>query len=254
MTTFAKTKARACLWSPVASDNFDINGSPNSHFWVHETGGDGWGNHELENYTLADENSRVFDRKLIIEARHDEKGYSSARLKSAQAWTYGRFDIRAKLPRGRGLWPAIWLIAEKKNYGDNFWPDNGELDIMEHVGFLPDLIFGTAHSKNHNVFNHSERGKTLLAPNAEREFHNYSIEWLPKQIAFLVDDHVYFKIDKNNDDWQGWPYDKPFVLIINLAVGGDFGGQKGVDDSVFPAKFEIESVTVSAARDLNCRL
>ncbi len=251
-TPSAQQKTRACEWAPVASDNFKTSGSPNSHFWIHETGGDGWGNHELQNYTASVENSRVVDQKLVIEARHDRSGYSSARLRSAQAWTYGRFDIRSKLPHGRGLWPAIWLIAEKKNYGDSYWPDNGELDIMENVGFSPNLVFGTAHSKKHNVFNHSERGKAVFVPDAENEFHKYSIIWLPKKIEYLVDDSVYFRINRNGEDWQTWPYDKPFVLVVNLAVGGDLGGQKGVDESIFPARFELESVTVSAAKNLAC--
>ncbi len=140
-------------WRLVWSDEFDHRGLPDSSKWGYDVGGHGWGNKELQYYTeRRKENARVEDGHLIIEARRDNSGgheYTSARLvsKGKGDWTYGRFEVSAKLPSGRGTWPAIWMLPSLKSYGNFGWPDNGEIDIMEHVGFDPDVVHGSAHTK-----------------------------------------------------------------------------------------------------------
>src|SRR4026208_2586222 len=146
-------KSSSDQWRLVWSDEFDYNGLPDPKKWSYDVGGHGWGNKELQYYTeRRKENARVENGKLIIEARRDSwegHEYTSARLvtKGKGDWTYGRFEVKAKLPSGRGTWPAIWMLPTERSYGESYWPDNGEIDIMEHVGYDPDVVHGSAHTK-----------------------------------------------------------------------------------------------------------
>jgi len=236
--------------TPIWQDEFDYSGKPDVKKWSYNLGGDGWGNHELENYTDRPENARVENGKLIIEARNETSGkqnYSSARLvtKGKGDFLYGKFEIRAKLPKGRGTWPAIWMLNSEKNYGNKGWPDNGEIDIMEHVGFDQNHIHGNIHTKAFNhVLKTNKGGDTLLTDTSE-QFHIYTCEWTPGYISIGIDEKKYFRFNKEPDySWEQWPYDKSFHIILNMAVGGDWGGQKGVDDSIFPQKMEVDYVRV----------
>ena len=236
--------------TPVWQDEFDYSGKPDPKKWSYDIGDNGWGNNELENYTDNQKNARVENGNLIIEAIKEQSGklnYSSARLvsKGKGDFLYGRFEIKAKLPVGRGTWPAIWMLASENTYGNKGWPDNGEIDIMEHVGFDQNNVHGNIHTK---AFNHSigtNKGNNVLINTASSEFHLYECAWTPNYIALSVDGKEYFRFVKEKDyQWQQWPFDKSFHFLLNIAVGGNWGGQKGVDDSIFPQKMEVDYIRV----------
>lgn len=229
----------------IWSDEFKKNGLPDSTKWGFDTGGGGWGNNELEYYTKArPENARVLNGKLIIDARKENMGgrnYTSARLltKNKAQWTYGRFDIRAKLPMGRGIWPAIWLLAANDPMD---WPGDGEIDIMEAVGFNPNVIHGTVHNKMY--YGGTAKGGSTPVPDADKAFHVYSIEWTTKRIVWLIDNVPYFTYTDPGSGKDAWPYYSDFFIILNAAVGGNWGGQKGVDDMAFPQQMFVDYVRV----------
>ncbi len=229
----------------VWSDEFDVDGLPDNTKWGYDVGGWGWGNNELEYYTEAKpENARVENGNLIIEARlekFDDKSYTSARLltKNKAAWTYGRFEVKAKIPIGRGIWPAIWMLSANEPL---HWPDDGELDIMEAVGFDPNVIHATVHNKVYNGANGTQKGSELFVKDAADSFHVYSMEWTNRKIIFAVDNNIYFTYTEGPSG--SWPYINYFFMILNVAVGGNWGGQQGVDDTAFPQKMLVDYVRV----------
>jgi beta-glucanase (GH16 family) len=231
----------------VWSDEFDKDGLPDNTKWGYDVGGGGWGNNELQYYTNArSENARVVNGNLIIDARKENFGsrnYTSARLltKGKAQWTYGRFDVRAKLPKGTGMWPAIWLLSANDPL---HWPDDGELDIMEEVGFNQNVIHGTVHNKLYNGANGLQKGSNILVPDADIAFHVYTMEWTTNQVICSVDSVPYFTYADPGMGTNAWPYYKDFFMILNIAVGGNWGGQKGVDDSIFPQQMLIDYVRV----------
>ncbi|NMM48541.1 glycoside hydrolase family 16 protein [Marinigracilibium pacificum] len=237
----------------VWSDEFDYDGNPDPTKWDYDLGDGcptlcGWGNDELQFYTKSPENVRVENGQLIIEVHknreHPERKYSSARLKTKNKgdWKYGYIEIRAKLPTGRGSWPAIWMLPTNWKYGN--WPASGEIDIMEHVGYDPGNIHGTVHTAayNHNIG--TQKGDSISVNDAFDEFHDYAIKWDDKKIDFMVDGKVYNTFINENKGTEAWPFDQKFHLILNIAVGGNWGGSHGVDDSVWPQKMIIEYVRV----------
>jgi beta-glucanase (GH16 family) len=236
--------------TPVWQDEFDIDGLPDATKWNYDFGGNGWGNNELQYYTKANpKNARVENGKLIIEAvkeSFNSYNYTSARLitKKKGDWLYGKVVVRAKLPKGIGTWPAIWMLATEQTYGTAYWPDNGEIDIMEHVGFDPNVIHGTAHTKAYYFSIGTQKTATTIVATAMSDFHDYILEWTPSEIKISVDDKNYFSFQKESSEWQKWPFDKPFHLLLNIAVGGNWGGQKGVDNSIFPQRMEVDYVRV----------
>jgi beta-glucanase (GH16 family) len=233
---------------PSWQDEFNYTGAPDPKKWGYDLGDHGWGNHELENYT--DKNAWVENGKLIIEVRKEKSGkrdYSSTRLvsKGKGDFLYGKFEVRAKLPQGRGTWPAIWMLASQNTHGTKGWPDNGEIDIMEHVGFDQNRIHGNVHTKAFNHAIKTNKGNNLIVPGVSSEFHTYTCEWTPTHIAILVDGKEYFRFTRESSwEWQQWPFDQPFHFLLNIAVGGDWGGQKGIDESIFPQKMEVDYVRV----------
>lgn len=246
-------------WRLVWSDEFNYTGLPDSAKWGYDVGGHGWGNKELQNYTSArKENARVENGRLIIEARRDGSGqqmYTSARLvsKGKGDWTYGRFEVKARLPSGRGTWPAIWMLPSSKTYGDGGWPDNGEIDIMEHVGFDPDVIHGSAHTRAYYHSIGTQKTATLVVPTSRTEFNVYAVEWTPEEIRWYVNDRQYFtfkneRLTSATAGYKEWPFDKPFHFVLNVAVGGTWGGAKGIDDSIWPQRMEIDYVRVYQAQ------
>ncbi len=182
---------------------------------------------------------------LVIQARKEASGnrsYSSARLvnKGKGEFKYGKFEIRAKLPSGRGTWPAIWLLASQKTYGDQFWPNNGGIDLMSHVGSDQNRVYSNVHAKTFYT-----KGNSMLIEGVSSNYHIYTCEWTPEQITLKIDGKMNFTYKKEESyGWQEWPFDQPFHLILNIAVGGTGGGQKGVDDSIFPQKMEVDYVRV----------
>ncbi len=229
------------------SDEFNTDGLPDSTKWGYDVGGNGWGNNELEYYTQArSENARVENGHLVIEARketYNGSNYTSARLltKNKAQWTYGKFEIRARIPKGVGTWPAIWILSAKNPM---VWPDDGELDIMEAVGFDVNKIYGTAHNKLYNGALGTQKGSSLQVPDDYDSFHVYSIEWTPKQVIWSVDSSAYFTYTDPGYGHDAWPYNLDFFMILNVAVGGNWGGQKGVDDSIFPQQLQVDWVRI----------
>ena len=249
------SRTAACpAWQLVWADEFEVPGLPDASRWSYDSGGHGWGNRELQFYTEGrPENARVEGGRLIVEARREPwqgKDYTSARLLSRAGWTYGRIEARARLPRGRGTWPAIWMLPVRGGYGKGGWPDNGEIDIMEHVGFNPGVVHGTVHTRAYNHADRTQRGATLNVEDAQDAFHVYATEWTPRDVRVFVDDRMYFtfpneRLSRPDADWRHWPFDQAFRLLLNIAVGGNWGGQKGVDDSIWPQRMEVDYVRVS---------
>ncbi len=229
-------------------DEFNENGTPDSTKWTFQTGGNGFGNNELQYYTDEDKNAWINDGNLIIEARKEtvaKNQYSSAKLNTKHSFQYGKFEIRAKLPKGTGSWPAIWMLFTDKKYGKQGWPDNGEIDIMEHVGFDQNRVHGNIHTKAFNHVIQTNKGNSILVSDASEAFHIYGCEWTPEKIKISVDGNTYFEFTKEvGFTWQEWPFDQPFHLILNVAVGGNWGGQKGVDDHIFPQRMLIDYVRI----------
>lgn len=236
--------------TPSWQDEFTYSGKPDAAKWSYDLGDHGWGNNELENYTDKIGNAEVKNGNLVITAVKEPSGkqqYSSARLvsKGKGDFLYGKFEIRAKLPKGRGTWPAIWMLASGSEYGNKGWPDNGEIDIMEHVGFDQERLHGNIHTKAFNHAIKTNKGNNVIVKGLSEDFHVYTCEWTPETVTILVDGNAYFTFKKEvSYQWPEWPFDKPFHLILNIAVGGNWGGQKGVDDSIFPQKMEVDYVRV----------
>lgn len=237
-------------WKLAWSDEFDHDGAPDPAKWTCDVGGSGWGNRELQFYTKGrPENVRVEGGRLIIEARREAfqgRDYTSARLvtKNKGDWDHGRFEIRAKLPAGRGTWPAIWMLPTVWDLGDGGWPDNGEIDIMEHVGHKAGLVHASTHSRLNQWRKNTQRTATRQVPDATTAFHTYALEWERDEIRIYIDDVHYFTSMRAGGDWQSWPFFRKFHLVLNLAIGGDWGGEKGVDPAGFPQRMEVDYVRV----------
>jgi beta-glucanase (GH16 family) len=232
----------------VWSDEFNYKGLPDTTKWSYDVGGHGWGNKELEFYTKSRlENARVENGHLIIEARkeeHNGMGYTSARLvtKNKGDWKYGRVEVKAKIPTSKGMWPAIWMLPTKGEYGG--WPHSGEIDIMENVGYIPDSVFGTIHTGAFNGVKGTQKTKGVLRTDLSKAFHVYAIEWTETKIDFLIDGEKYYSFQNTGNGSEEWPFDKEFHVLLNVAVGGNWGGKYGVDDSAFPQKMEVDYVRV----------
>jgi hypothetical protein len=222
----------------VWEDNFDVNGAPDPLNWTYDLGNgtDGWGNQEVQSYTNSSENVIVEDGFLKITAKADGSGYTSARLKSEDLYefTYGRVEVRAKLPASIGTWPAIWTLGE--DYQTNIWPGCGELDIMEQKGQDKNTVLATAHHPGVSP-GAGDSGSTVLTTSTT-EFHNYTMEWTPELITFLVDDTVFHTVANSPD----LPFDSDFFLILNIAMGGTLGGD--IDPAFTEDTMEIDYVRV----------
>ncbi len=234
----------------VWHDEFDYNGLPDSTRWSFDTHGNesGWGNNELQHYTASRlKNASVSDGLLHITAHLEDYGnkrYTSARLftKGHGQWLYGRMECRAKLPAGRGTWPAFWMMPAEDAYGT--WPASGEIDIMENVGFDPSNILATTHTQRFNHIIGNSVSGTISVPTCNTEFHVYAIEWDAQEIRGYVDGRHYYTYARREKGWEAWPFDRPFYIILNLAIGGNWGGRMGVDDTIFPCSYVIDYVRV----------
>ena len=225
-------------WHLIWQDEFNSN-HLNESEWTFQvgTGDGGWGNHELEYYTNnRHENTRVENGHLVIDVRvEDFQGshFTSARLNSRRAWTYGKFEARARLPSGHNLWPAIWMMPRDSKYG--VWAASGEIDIMELRGDKPHEIMGTIHyggSWPNNIFHGS--GERYYPQDFSQDYHTFAVEWDRNSIKWLLDNNVYHEENINRIMWSGkgsnpyhangQPFDQPFYWILNVAVGGNFFG------------------------------
>jgi beta-glucanase (GH16 family) len=241
------TKHPSQKWDLVWSDEFNYTGLPDPSKWNYDVGGDGWGNHELEYYTKnRAENARVENGNLIIEVRKEKfegSNYTSARLvtKGKGDWQYGRIEVRAKLPKGLGTWPAIWMLGSTTPLK---WPDDGEIDIMEHVGYDPGKIHATIHCQKYNSMLNNHKTAIIEVPDFADAFHVYSLEWNADSLCIYVDEKKYFTYINERTGSAAWPYSQPMHLLLNIAVGGDWGGQKGIDDTIFPQRMQVDYVRV----------
>ena len=243
IVTISSAQQRSLVWS----DEFNYTGLPDSSKWTAETGGHGWGNNELQYYTSGRlENARVGNGVLTIEARKENKEgmkYTSARLITRQKaeWKYGRIDVRAKLPRGLGTWPAIWMLGATKPLR---WPDDGEIDIMEHVGYDHGVVHASVHTRKYHHSINTQKTSKINIPDVSENFHVYSVEWNADSVKMLVDDKVFFTFSNERSGYEAWPFDNPMFLILNVAVGGNWGGAKGVDETIWPRSMEVDYVRV----------
>lgn len=251
-------------WRLVWSDEFDT-GEIDAQRWTPDIWPARKVNDEDQAYTSRVKNLRVEDGMLVIEAHredYEEASYTSGRLHSSSKgdFLYGRFEVRAKLPRGQGSWPAIWMLpsdpfayattcASDEDWQGSqecdAWPNSGEIDIMEHVGYQMGHIHGTVHTKAYYWAEWEQRKGRILIDDVANEFHVYAMEWSPERIDIFVDDSLYFTYVNENKGWEEWPFDKPFHLILNIALGGFWGRAGGpIDDSIFPQRMLVDYVRV----------
>jgi len=252
--------AQGTGWKLVWSDEFSgPNGSAvDGSKWVLETGGEGWGNEELEYYTDRTANVSVHDGNLVIKAAAEKytgpdgvtRNYTSARLKTLGKFsqTYGRFEARIKVPHGQGMWPAFWMLGD--DIDKVGWPASGEIDIMENIGKEPTIIHGSIHGPGYVGSSGIEAPYTL--PGKQRfadDFHVFAIEWDPNSVSFLVDHDLYVRRTRADlkPGWK-WVFDKPFFLILNLAVGGDWPGNPD-SSTVFPQSMLVDYIRVYQKTD-----
>ncbi len=256
----AKQASNLDQWSKIWGDEFNYEGQPSQEKWSYDIWPSGKVNDEDQAYTDELDNVRVADGRLIIEAHSEGGNISSGRIHSAGKGDlhYGRVDVRARLPKGQGTWPAIWMLpTDPFRYASNCkkktdwqgsadcdaWPNSGEIDIMEHVGYDHGLVHGTVHTKAYYWVNGEQRKASIDAPDVSEKFHVYTMEWSPNRIDVFLDNILYFTYLKSSDAWQDWPFDHPFHLILNLAIGGGWGGAGGPTDlSAFPTRMEVDYV------------
>ena len=247
------------------ADEFDGT-ALNSRFWSVDEWPARKVNDEDQAYVNAPENLRLEDGKLIIEAHKvsdSDALYHSGRIHSSGKldFKYGRLDVRAKLPQGQGVWPAIWLLpthpyryaticdARTPDWQGNAqcdaWPNSGEIDLMEHVGFEPGVVHGTVHTKGYYWVEGNQRKGSIVLPDLTKSFHVYSLQWTPDRLDMLVDGLRYFTYIRDGEGWRQWPFDHSFHVIMNLAVGGMWGRAGGpIDDSIFPQRMMVDYVRV----------
>lgn len=247
--TFVATDATGGAQEPsyelVWSDEFDGEGAPNSTFWSYNvgTGQNGWGNGEAQFYTDRRDNSVLSDGTLKITAKRESfsgAAFTSARLVTEDKFefTYGKIEVRAKLPSGGGTWPAIWLLGA--DYETNIWPAAGEMDIMEHVGNNQDIIQAAVHTPS--SFGDTQNKADIRVNGVSEEFHTYELTWTADALEFGVDGNVYYTYNPTTKNADTYPFNKDFFLILNVAMGGSFGGE--IDNSFTEGTMEIDYVRV----------
>lgn len=236
------------VWQEEFDAERQSNGKPalpDDKKWWYENFEKGTVNNELQTYvggfSGTDTVAAIYDGTLKIIAQKQGDKIISARINTTESWTYGYFEARLRVPGGKGTWPAFWMMP--KNF--NAWPDDGEIDIMEYVGYRPNVVQSSVHTKAYNHVIQTEKTAMKTIENAESEFHIYALEWTADYIKGFVDGNEYFHFDndgKGNKDT--WPFYTPFYLKLNLAWGGDWGGSQGIDESKLPAVYEIDYVRV----------
>ena len=252
-------------WELLWADEFDYEGAPDPAIWNLEVWPPRKVNDEDQAYTSRAKNVRVTGGRLVLEAHRESwrgAAYTSGRIQSQakRDFLYGRVDIRARLPRGQGTWAALWMMpSDPFRYatscadgGDwegqsdcDAWPNSGEIDIMEHVGYDMGVVHGTVHNRAYYWVNQEQRKGSVVNIPVDEEFHIYSMEWTPEAIHVYCDGSPYFAYYKQDAGWRAWPYDHPYHLIFNLAIGGAWGRAGGpIDDSIFPVKVEVDYVRV----------
>jgi len=236
-------------WTLVFADEFETPGSLDPAKWGYDLGY--IANDEKQYYTSRSENVRAEAGTLVIEARKEAYqgyAYTSARVTTRGRFElqYGRVEVRAKLPAGRGTWPATWMLGT--NIDEVGWPTCGEIDIMENVGFDPLRIHASVHSAAYNHRIGTQKTASVTIPNPSENFHVYAMEWYADHIDVFVDGQKYFTFRNEGTGSRTWPFDKPQYLLLNLAIGGSWGGQQGIDETQFPKRYLIDYVRVYQQR------
>lgn len=247
-------------WELVWSDEFDAT-SLDADKWSIEEWPARKVNDEDQTYTKRSKNIRLENGFLVLEAHKEElnnAAYTSGRIHSSGKgdFLYGRFEVRARLPAGKGSWPAIWMLPSNPYFyattcedGEDWqgssscdaWPNSGEIDIMEHVGYQMGHVHGTVHNEAYYWLKWEQRKGRILLHDVDTAFHVYALEWTPDRIDAYVDGTLYFTYMNENDGWRSWPYDQPFHLIMNVAVGGAWGrAGGGIDPSIFPLQMRVD--------------
>ncbi|WP_284652000.1 glycoside hydrolase family 16 protein [Flavobacterium terrisoli] len=237
--SFGQPKGQKLVWQE------DFNGTTlNEKEWNFEIGDGcpnicGWGNNEKQIYTKN--NHMIKDGKLIINIRKEGEGYTSTRITTAakKEFQYGRMEVKAKIPTGKGIWPAFWMLGS--NIPKVGWPKCGEIDILEYVGREPDKVYTSLHTQDSH--GNTINSKKTEFKNIEEGFHLYSIDWTKDKIEFFVDNQSVYKFSPDDKNENTWPFNQPFYFIINAAVGGNFGGHD-VDNSIFPQEYLIDYIRV----------
>ena len=243
-----KKKAKSSKLKLVWADEFNYKGLPDSTKWAYDVGGDGWGNNEAQFYTKADTNNAVVGNGFLSiiarKEKHENKEYTSARMvtKGKKDWSFGRVEISANLPKGRGTWPAGWMLGS--NINTVGWPQCGEVDILEHVGYDPDTVVGSIHSTSYNHIKGTQKTKRIFIKNPYTEFHVYACEWDTNKMVFSLDGMPYLTVMNEHKTEKEWPFNNPMYILLNVAIGGNWGGTKGIDESIFPVKMEVDYVRV----------
>jgi beta-glucanase (GH16 family) len=243
LKTIESVQIRRKVGDLMFSDEFDKEGLLDDQFWTYEVGGNGWGNGELQFYTDQRlENAQVKDGHLVITALEETRNnndYTSARVRTKEGFLYGRYEIRGILPYGRGTWPAIWMMPLGNAYGG--WPHSGEIDIMEHVGYDMDHVHANLHTGALNFRKGNNPTGSLIVPKVDTEPHTFVLEWSKYQVDFYIDDVLSMTHKNGGEGPSYWPFNQPFYLIMNIAVGGAWGGQQGIDP-IFPQSMKIDYV------------
>lgn len=222
--------------------NDEFNGSNVGSDWTWEVKPAGWVNNELQNYVEDDKVASVSDGTLKINLINDGGTIKSARLyaRKSTGWRYGYIQARIRLPKGKGTWPAFWMMPV--NY--NNWPADGEIDIMEEVGYNPNVVVSTIHCNKYNNGGTPTESASRSVPTAQSDFHDYAVEWTADYMTFYVDGEKLLTYNNDGSGKDAWPFDAAFYPILNLAWGGAWGGQQGIDESCLPATMEVDYVRV----------
>ncbi|WP_144713621.1 family 16 glycosylhydrolase [Curtobacterium pusillum] len=249
-TTSRAAPAAAAVGTLLAADEFDgpAGSAPNRSIWRYDLGAGGWGNNELETYTDARRNAALDGSgNLVITARREADGtFTSARLKSEGTYTaqYGQVAARIKIPRGQGIWPAFWMLGA--DIGTVGWPACGEIDIMENVGYEPSVVHGTVHGPGYS----GTQGISAAFTNPSGaafadDFHVFAVDWRPDAITWSVDGTAYRTMTRADVGGNPWVFDKPFFVVLNVAVGGTWPGAPDASTR-FPQTMTVDWVRVVA--------
>lgn len=245
----------------VMADEFDVDGAPDPSLWTYDIGDGsaegipGWGNNELQYYTDRPENVKVENGLLVITAREEAfegSSYTSARITTQNLFEqqYGRFEARIRMPLGKGIWPAFWLLGNDCDI--NPWPQCGEIDVMEYLGDAPTIVFGSAHGPGYNAGDSISKEYELENDRFDTGFHIFGIEWGPDYINYYVDDELYQQITPETTAEEAvdnvpnpgeWVFNRPFYIILNIAVGGNLPGAPN-EDTQFPQRMFVDYVRV----------
>ena len=228
----------------VWNDEFNSGIEPNTEDWYYETGDNGWGNNEIQNYVAGsvdgEQLASIDNGILTITCKKVDDEVCSIRMNTNESWKYAYVEARLKLPSGKGTWPAFWMMPQ------NFktWPDDGEIDIMEEVGYNANYVSSTIHCDAYNGADGTQKTSTKYIASAQSDYHIYAMEWTSEYIKTYVDGELLFTYTNDGSGESKWPFDAAFYLKLNLAWGGNWGGAQGVDETSLPASYLIDYVRV----------